>query len=871
MITGARWEEVQLLFHEALGHPTEGRQRFLSSCSAADTEVRREVAALIEAHARSGPVGKLDEGKLLVVGGCVGPYRLLSPLGMGGMGVVYLAERVTADFTQRVALKLIPAGLTDPRLEEQFGRERRILAKLEHPGIARFIDGGTTSTGDSFIAMEYVEGTSLLEYARGLKMRARLRLLLRICNALEFAHRHLVIHGDLKPANILVTADGSPRLLDFGLAGLLEDGCARRLPGTEMWLTPAYASPEQVRGEQLTASTDIYALGILLYELLAGSRPYEVDGLLPEELERVVCAVAPEPPSNRLTGRARRVVFGDLDAIALKALAKEPRERYASASRLAEDLTGYLDGRPVFARGLSQTYLASKFISRHRAAVGATALVATALVTAVVVTTNHAVVAHEQSSLAAQSRRQAEDVTAFLLELIQANDPHRRTADVDEASMALLRLELARAEKFSGQPELQARLLDALGQVLVTLGEHEQGLDLLQRSLTIRWGLRGDQDVEVAESLTHLARALSAAGEYSYADLAYRRALAIERTRLESDDPRISLTISELGSLMPHLGRFEEGEALHRTALTLRRRTFPLDHPLVVASRMLLASSLEQLGDYGAAEELLREVLATRRRTVGPDHPDVASTLIALGEVLGKRRSGNAESERLLREGVAMQTRTLGNDNPDVAQGLIAYARVLGRRGNGFEAEAQLRRALDLRRRVLGSQHPEVIEATEELATELQRQSRYDEADALRRAALGERRRIFGPRHHSVALGLQGLASLQQARGDLTAAEQSFREALRLLISAYGPSHPAVAKALAELATLLAERGAVAEAEPMLLQAREILGSKLRPTHIDVQGVDRKLTRFYAASGRRVWGGQNKLLATGPSDSPADP
>jgi tetratricopeptide (TPR) repeat protein len=871
MIAGARWEQLQHLFHEALGQPKEARERFL--CSAADTELRQEVAALIDAHERAGPLRILDEDNPLVVGGCVGPYRLLSPLGMGGMGVVYLAERVTADFTQRVALKLIPSSLADPRLEAQFGRERRILAQLDHPGISRFIDGGRTATGDSFIAMEYVEGTSLLEFAelRGLSVDARLRLLLGICEAMEFAHQRLVIHGDLKPANILVTPDGRPKLLDFGLAGLLEDGCVRRLPGTEMWLTPAYASPEQVRGDQLTASTDIYALGIVLYEFLAGTRPYEVDGLLPSELEYVVFSVVPEPPSSRVTGRRRRLIAGDLDAIALKALAKDPRDRYASASRLAEDLTRHLDGRPVLARVPTQAYLASKFLSRHRAVVGAAAIVAASLASAVVVTSRQAYHAGKQRDSAAQARRQSEEVTAFLLELIQANDPHRGTAKIDEPSSALLRLELARAEEFSAQPELQARLFDALGQVLVSLGQHEQGLALLERSLALQQKLHGEQDAEVAETLKHLARALSAAGEYSYADLAYRRALAIERTRLGSEDPRIALTISELGSLMPQLGRFEESQVLHRTALDLRLRTLSPDHPLVAASHMSLASSLEQLGDYAAAEALLREVLATRRRTLGPDNPDVASTLIALGDVLGKRRSGNAEAERLLRDGVAMQIRTLGNEHPEVAHGLMAHARALSRRGHGSEAEAQLRRALDLRRRVLGPQHPEVVESMEELAAELQRQNRYEEADVLRRAVLTERRRIFGPRHQSVALSLQGLASLQQARGDFGPAEESLREALRLLTSANGPSHPAVAKALAQLGILLAERGAVVEAEPMLLQARDILSSKLRPNHIDVQGVNRKLARFYATSGRRALTGRDEPLTTGASDSAANP
>jgi serine/threonine protein kinase len=291
------------------------------------------------------------------------------------MGAVYLAERRKEGFTQRVALKLIRAGYIDPRLDARLVEERRILARLEHPGIARFIDGGTTDSGQSYFAMEFVQGTSLLRYCaeRHTGLTARLALFLDVCEAVHFAHQRFVVHGDLKPENIWVTEDGRTKLLDFGIAELVEPSDSKdSSPRTVPWLTPAYASPEQVCGQRLTPLDDVYALGVILYELLAGVRPYETEGLAPIDLQRVVCEVEPPPPSRVARApRDRRLLAGDLDIIVAKAMAKDPARRYASVERLADDLRRYRDRQPILARKDSAVYRLRKFTERHRVAVAA--------------------------------------------------------------------------------------------------------------------------------------------------------------------------------------------------------------------------------------------------------------------------------------------------------------------------------------------------------------------------------------------------------------------------------------------------------------------------------------------------------------------
>src|SRR5215470_5019015 len=408
MSDAAGWPLVKDVFQAALDRPPEERAAFLDSACAGDDALRREVESLLVAQREAGaflsrpaalPAPPELEGRR------VGPYRVLGPIGRGGMGVVYRAVRDDDVFRKTVALKVVAGGASAEHLR-RLAHERQILGRLQHPNIATILDGGTTDEGQPYLVMEYVEGEAIDAYcaARGLGTRERLEMFRTVCSAVQYAHQNLVVHRDLKPQNVLVTPDGQPKLLDFGIAKLLAAGVdpdetptATLLP----MMTPEYASPEQVRGEAVTTASDVYSLGVVLYELLTGARPYSVRTGSLQEIVRVVCDTQPAVPSA--AAPQAHGVRGDLDTIVLKALRKEPARRYASAQELADDLRRYLEGRPVLARKDTVGYRVGKFVGRHRVGVAAAALVAASLVGGLVTTLRQARIA-EANRLRAERR-----------------------------------------------------------------------------------------------------------------------------------------------------------------------------------------------------------------------------------------------------------------------------------------------------------------------------------------------------------------------------------------------------------------------------------------------------------------------------------
>ena len=426
-----RWREAKRILDEALEQPTGARPAFIAEACGGDEDLRRDVASLAAAAEDEDnildapvPVPFEDVPPRSRLGERIGAYELLSELGRGGMGVVYLARRADDEFQKKVAIKLVSGGLADDAALGRFRSERQISASLDHPHIARLLDGGTTEAGEPFFVMEYVEGEPLLRFCetRKLSIRERLRLFQDVCAAVQYAHQNLVVHRDLKPGNILVTADGEAKLLDFGIAKMLDPGGGVR-PGQETstlyrMLTPDYASPEQVRGRPVTTASDVYALGVVLYELVAGRRPYHVENPEPAELLRLVCEEDPEKPS---TISQSREVQGDVDAIVMKAMRKEPDERYPSAEAFSKDIQRFLEARPVEARRGSGGYRARKFIRRHRMGAAATALVLAALAAGLFATLREARRAREAE---ARAERRFNDVrklaNSFLFEFHDA-------------------------------------------------------------------------------------------------------------------------------------------------------------------------------------------------------------------------------------------------------------------------------------------------------------------------------------------------------------------------------------------------------------------------------------------------------------------
>src|SRR5262245_28667108 len=440
-----RWRRVKDLFGAALDLPPSEREVILEAAAGEDAALAAEVRRLLAAHEKEGTFLEeivAGEGRILLergedasaAGRRIGPYELLEPIGRGGMGSVYLARRADKEFEERVAIKLVRPGAFSEQALRRFRFERQTLANLSHPGIARLLDGGTTEDGVPYFVMEHVAGLPIDEFcgARDLPLEERLRLFRDVCDAVQHAHRNLVVHRDLKPSNILVTGDGRVKLLDFGIARLLPEA-GEQPPGLtrtfERVMTPEYASPEQIRGEPVTTGSDVYALGVLLYRLLTGEHPYRFESERPSDIERVVCEQEPRRPSTavgrgtppapeRGTARLRRRLRGDLDNIALKALQKEPARRYGSADQLSEDVGRYLRGEPVQARRVTLAYRASKFVRRHRVGVAAASLAVVSLLAALVVSLLSARAARLEAA-------KADRINAFVNSIFGAASPWR--------------------------------------------------------------------------------------------------------------------------------------------------------------------------------------------------------------------------------------------------------------------------------------------------------------------------------------------------------------------------------------------------------------------------------------------------------------
>jgi serine/threonine-protein kinase len=642
-----RLQRIQELFWEALELEGEERARFLSQLRAENPDLTQEVETLLLADGAAGDfleippadLSSILEGrtKKLGPGDRIGPYALVKLLGRGGMGSVYLAERADAEYSKQVAIKVVRAGMDSEEILARFWQERQILASLEHPNIARLLDGGTTPDGRPYLVMEYVDEESIDAYCerRKLSIDERLRLFQTVCAAVEHAHRNLVVHRDLKPRNILVTAAGEPKLLDFGIAKLLSpldgpaDAAATRTGLRPM--SPEYASPEQVRGEPITTSTDVYALGLVLYQLLTGERPQQLDNLSLAEIERVVCEQEPEKPSvatGRLqrsasSDRLRRKLAGDLDTIVMKALRKEPERRYQTVRDLSEDIRRYLSGLPVKARPDTLRYRTAKFVRRHSVGVAAAALVAISLVAGMAGTMWQTQQAARERDRARTEAETAAQIASFLTELFQASNPEETLGDTIPVRQILERGYRRIQETLQDQPEVRATMLTVLGRVYADLGRYDDARALLEEALTLRRQVYGTPDPHVAETLETLATLVRDSRKFKDSEPLYREAIAMRRLLAASGE--------------------------HGTAGEL----------LLADDLIGLAYSLRDLGQPDSAETFVRQALEIRRRRLGEDHPDVIETMISLAYV--HRAQGELdEAEALYRE-VLVKQRALGD------------------------------------------------------------------------------------------------------------------------------------------------------------------------------------------------------------------
>jgi serine/threonine-protein kinase len=738
-----RRAQVLALLEEALQRPPEARPALLDSACQADAELRREIDSLLELETAADgfladPAPPGISGTGLAPGTRIGPYRIAELLGRGGMGAVYRAARED-DFAKQVALKLVRHELASPFTLRRFHRERQILARLEHPNIARLLDGGTTEDGRPYLVMEHVEGVPIDRYCeeRQLIASQRLDLCLPVASALTYAHQNLVVHRDLKPGNILVTGDGVPKLLDFGIAKLLDpaEDSAERTRTLERPMTPRYASPEQVRGEPVTPASDLYSFGVLLYQLLTGRLPCGLDSCTLHEAVRRICEEEPLRPSSVVGAALPRGLAGDLDAILLKALRKEPRLRYPSMVHLAEDLRRCLAGQPVLARRGTLAYRGGKFLRRHRLGLAA-ALIVLALAGSFVF--------REQQLQAAERQRTARSVEV-LRGLIDLADPDRRDDPTFVAVLDRTQRQLAALE---AEPDLRAELLATIGRVHRKLGHGKEARKALAESLAI-WRRRHPQDhAGLAVRLNNLGALDLDQGDYAAADARLGEARELfDRTSTATPEERAA-NLDNLATVRLYRGRLAEAEALYREGLELRLAAWGRDDPRVSFSLRSLGALLYNRGDLAAAEPLLREALRIRLAAYGPEHTDLAPVLDLLGNVRFDR-GDPADAERLYLEALELRRRRLGEEHVDLARSERNLAVLRLAAGDLPAARSLVERALLRLRRAKLAGDWRIADAESILGAVLAAEGRRNEALPL---LLASYRALAGSRgEHAVA------------------------------------------------------------------------------------------------------------------------
>jgi serine/threonine-protein kinase len=786
-------------------------------------------------------------------------------LARGGMGVVYLAQRADGQFQQQVALKLIKRGMDSEEIHQRFLAERQILAQLNHPHIARLLDGGVSADGQPYFAIEYVDGAPITAHcaARQLSLEDRLRLFLDVGDAVRYAHQNLVVHRDLKPSNILVTADGQVKLLDFGIAKLLDPEQRGETGLTQTGLrvmTPEYAAPEQVLGAPITTATDVYALGAVLYELLTGQRAHQLESRTPVEVERVICEVEPEAPSTRTTGTLRKQLRGDLDTIVLTALQKQPQRRYPTAEQLASDIGRYLGGLPVTARPDTWRYRTTKFVRRHRIGVAAATAIGLSLVAGFAGTIWQARVAAAQARAALEEAAKQRAVRDFLVQLFQASDPREARGRKLTARELLDRGRRSIDTALAGQSAVRAELLGVLGTVHRSLGLLSQADTLFDQAVRLTRSLPGRQH-ELAARLTNQADNLVDRDEYDRADSLVTEALGIlRRDHSPADDSATARPLRVLGGVQAAKGNLDQAIKLTREALALDiryhgntsrpvaedlnylggaqfqagdlhaadsttiaslaiwRRLLPPGHPTILEAVGNLADLRATEGDFAGAEPLAREALEGRRRVYPKGHPDVAFALGTLGFALqGQLRY--AEAESLYAQALGMYRALLGPDDFNALRMEHSVAFVHFRQGLLTRAEREMRESAKHYRRALGPDNQYTLFSMVNLSTLLREVRKNREAEAIARETLARTRKTLGGSHPQVAYSLLSLGQIEREEGRLGAAEQHLREALAIEQAAFPAGHFEITRVLTQLGAVLDERGKPADAEPLLRDA----------------------------------------------------
>ena len=805
--------DLEKLFEQAVPLTGTERVEFIAR-NCPDSALRRELEKLLASDldaatflqdAVMDAASSMLQALALSPGQRIGPYRVLSVIGLGGMGLVYLAERADGKFEQRVALKVLQSGPHQPFVAEQLQQECRILASLEHPNIARVLDADVTENGVPYFVMEYVDGQPIDRYCEDhkLSLRERLRVLLPVCDAVHLAHQKLIVHRDLKPDNILVTTHGAPKLLDFGIAKVLNDtSTAARNTSTRV-LTPEYASPEQVRGEAPNTASDVYSLGAVLYKLLTGVPPHTVQGKSPAQLVHTICEEDIRKPSE-----LRPELSGDPQHILEMALRKEPMRRYRSVDQFATDIKNFLEQKPVIARPDTVWYRSSKYVRRHALAVGFTAAV-------VVLLGVFSFLQARQLRRTSEERDRATRITDFMTAMFRVSDPSEARGNTLTAREILDKASKDIDKGMAQDPVQQAQMMHVMGTVYSGLGLYLEAGSLLRKALDIRRRVLGPDNPETVQSMIELSVITT---PHSEGVQLLRDAVEIRRRTLGPHNPDTLVPMGLLAGWLAVQGQLSEADELARQVMDIRSRVHVPDSEATNDSLSYLAAVFVQEGKFSQAEQLNRQILDFRQRRLGADHPKV---LVAEGDLAGvlSKEGQWSEAELLLRHRVEAGRRIFGPDHFYQTTAESSLAAVLGEEGRYEEAERLYSEALETLSRTKGQRSARALISMNGLAQVLIYAGRYREAGKLLFEAveIGEHQAFR--KLHLVAIAELGIALDGEARH--YEAEKLERESFYGMSQTLGPEQPDTLKTSLGLATILMHEGRYEEAAKLAQQAQE--------------------------------------------------
>lgn len=829
-----RWKRIEALFLECMNLDSDARDRRLKDACGNDEELRAAVERMLQADTSKDDklrvaVGNAAQRAAAMAadrwsGRTLGTYRIERKLATGGMGSVFLARRSDEAFERQVAIKLLSSALTSEEGHRRFFIERQILANLSHPYIAQLLDGGTTDDGVPYLVMEYVDGEPIDSFcgAKRLPVRDRLELVCRVCDAVQYAHRNLIVHRDLKPHNILVTGDGTPKLLDFGIAKLLDatlSGAPELMTVAEVrLLTPMHASPEQVRGEPVSTASDVYSLGVLLHQLLSGRSPYADRTTTLAEVEHAICEADPIPPSvavrmlddddrdRRPSGpegsllQLSRRLEGDLDTIVLKAMRKEPERRYASVAEFAEDIRRHLEDHPITARPASLRYRARKLFMRRTKLVASGVIISVAFAGLVVYHINRL---STERDLQAQQRQTAEQVSEFMVGMFEDANPKSGGGDVLARDVMARGIESVGKLKAS-EPLVAASLMISMGRAYGGLAEYEEAAETMGEALAIRQANLSAGHPDIGEALHHLGDAKANQGEYESARRLLEEALAIREATLGADALETGRTLYRLAFVKMRLNDYPAMKTAIERAVAIHEREFGMDAPETGPVVSLLGTYYWLTGDVATARKLMQRSLAIREAAFGPNDIRIVGEVHNLGLISWQLGDYQAALDIYERE-LAIRQANLGMEHPDLGYALFGLAVTSRELGLYEDSIAYYRRTMALQEAGLGSDS------------------------------------------HYLAMTLGGYGFTLLEIGAYRGANDAFGKSLAIFENAFGSDHIDLRAPLAGLAKVAIKEGRYADARHHLERSSRIVGATLEPDHADVQRTKISIGELYLA------------------------